>query len=115
MKKENIIQKKEDFAFIIKNMKPIYSKNFRYHIYKKETNNYRFGFSISKKYGNAVERNLLKRRLKNIIKMYNIEKGLDIIIMPKTSVREITFNEMKSEIVDTLQSRNIIIGEKHEK
>jgi ribonuclease P protein component len=112
MKKENIIQKNEDFAYLIKKTKPKYTKNFRFHILETIRENYRFGFSISKKYGNAVQRNLLRRRLKNFLTSYLISSGFDVVIMPKTTSKELSFLELEKEVIDFLKSVGVVTGEK---
>ena len=44
----------------------------------------RYGFSISKKVGNAVTRNRIRRCLKEIIKSHEYETGYDIVIVVRT-------------------------------
>ncbi|MGH2544957.1 MAG: ribonuclease P protein component [Ardenticatenaceae bacterium] len=52
----------------------------------------RFGFSIGKKLGGAVERNRLKRRLREQIRRYleadRLRPGLDVVIIARTGARE---------------------------
>jgi ribonuclease P protein component len=57
----------------------------------------RFGFSISKRIGNAVERNRIKRRLREIIRlgMADIEPGWDIVLIARRPVRNATYEEME--------------------
>ncbi len=67
MKKQEIIKKSTEFTKIIKQGK--YNKNDYFIIYRfpKEEQIPLFGITISKKSGNAVIRNKLKRQTKNII------------------------------------------------
>lgn len=59
-----------------------------------------YGFKISKKYGKAVERNLLKRRLKNIYTLFfkNEYKPLSIVFIPRVQIKDLKFNELKEQI-----------------
>jgi len=58
----------------------------------------RLGFSVSAKTGNAVKRNLFKRRLRQ----YSVEKavktGFDAVIFPVTPLGCVKWNEMKADM-----------------
>lgn len=59
-----------------------------------------YGFKISRKYGKASKRNLLRRRLKNIYLNYlqNNYQPLSIIFIPRFGLDKLSFNEIESEI-----------------
>ena len=61
MKKYEVLKKKEEFNEIIKTCSYFKNKYFTIYIRKRENNFARFGLAISKKVGNAVVRNKLKR------------------------------------------------------
>ena len=95
------LKKNKDFKNVYSKGK---SKASRYLvIYKLENNlNYnRYGFSISKKIANAVGRNKLKRRLREIIreieKKEKINLGYDIIFIARKPVVDLDFNELKAD------------------
>ena len=58
----------------------------------------RLGFSVSAKTGNAVQRNLFKRRLRQ----YSVEKrvlsGYDAVIFPQVPLEGISWEEMKKDM-----------------
>lgn len=104
MKKYNRVKKQYEFDDIIKNGKQI--KNECYILYYKENNlnKYRFGISVGKKLGNAVFRNLYKRRIRNIIdnsKKY-YQNNLDYIIIMRKACIDIPFSEMENRLVALL-------------
>lgn len=73
---------------------------------KNNKNKNRFGFSIGKKIGNAVQRNKLKRRLKEILraeeKKENIKQGFDLIIIARKDSPSLSFKRLKEEVITLL-------------
>jgi len=70
-----------------------------------------FGFSISKKIGNAVIRNKLRRRLKEIIRLMEkkdeIEEGFYFIFIARKPVNYLNFNQLQSEVVKLLKKAGV--------
>ena len=67
MKKINIIKESKDFDKAFRKRNQVSSKYTYTYINDNNISNYRFGICVSKKLGKAVERNLIKRRVKDII------------------------------------------------
>ena len=84
MKKENRVKKNTEFYNIIQNGKKYYTKAFNIYINDSVKGTYRFGISVSKKIGNAVVRNKIKRQLRQIVhnnkKYYQNNKDYIIIV-----------------------------------
>ena len=61
----------------------------------------RFGWSIKKALGNAVARNRIRRRLREIVRMHRGEMGAgwDVVIHPRASVAEAKFEALADELV----------------
>ena len=97
------IKKNEEFEYIINNGKVL--KNKLYVIYyiesKKEYN--RFGISVSKKVGDAVKRNKIKRRIRDIIIKNSIKSNYDYVIIVRKEVGDLSFNELKDGLLSLIK------------
>ena len=92
-----------------KEFKKVYSKGNSYatkylvlYEFNKNKGNNRYGFSISKKIGNAVVRNKLRRRLKAIIRKLedkkNLPEGYDFIFIARKPVTRLNFQQIKKDV-----------------
>ena len=111
MNLKNRLTKNEDFKEIIdcRDLKKLKSCNI---FFKKSADSYKFGVSVSKKIGNAVTRNLTKRRIRAVVREIddkNFDHYYNFVIIAKSSITEMTFIEVKNEISKALLSR--FIGE----
>ena len=109
MKKNNIVRKNIDFSRIIENNKPYKTNYFNVFFEKNYINDYRFGISVSKKVGNAVIRNKLKRQIKNILDQYKdkIIREYDCIIIVKSNIINLSYLEIKEQLFETLKKIKI--------
>lgn len=81
MKKEFRIKKNEDFQSIIKNRQSVVNQKFVVY-YRKNEEHLRVGISVSKKLGNAVVRNKIKRQVRMMVQeVFDKEKKMDYIII----------------------------------
>jgi ribonuclease P protein component len=64
----------------------------------------RFGWSIKKALGNAVWRNRIRRRLREILRLHRgeIAQGWDIVIHPRSSAATAEFLALKDELLKLL-------------
>ncbi len=69
----------------------------------------RLGLSVSKSLGNAHERNLIKRRVRNLfISTKNIKKGWDIVVIPKKKSLETEYKFFRKTFMNSLQCLCVI-------
>ncbi len=60
----------------------------------------RVGFTVSKALGGAVQRNRMKRRLREAVRLHGVLTGIsaDVVINPKRSLLAVQFSEIRNEI-----------------
>ena len=103
LKRLEMVKKNSDFKEIILNGKSIKAKY--YNIYYKDIDNKcKFGLAVSKKIGNAVVRNKIKRRVKAIIdKNKKLFSNKNYIIMVKREILNLSFKEMEENLIEMLK------------
>ena len=107
MKKTNIIKKNRHFSRIIKNNRPIKSNLFVIYIEKNTNDIYKFGISASKKVGNAVTRNRVKRQIKSILDKNTYKNNFNCIIIIKKDIIDKSFDEMSKDLNILINKLNI--------
>jgi ribonuclease P protein component len=70
-----------------------------------ESNGARVGFTVSKALGGAVQRNRIRRRLREAVRLGNFPAGVavDVVINPKRSGVTVDFGELQGEIAKAFQ------------
>lgn len=109
MKKEYRVKKSKDIEMIIKHKRSIANKSFV--LYKKENHentHFKFAVSVSKKYGNAVQRNKIKRQIREIISKIDIINNVDIFIVVKPNKPQESFDEMKKSLSTLLKRQKLL-------
>lgn len=104
MKKTYRVKSEKDFQAIFAKGKSYANRKFVvYHLAKKQPH-YRLGLSVSKKLGNAVTRNLIKRRLRHLVMGLDAKlRHHDFVIIARKGVEELTYQEMKSNLIHVLK------------
>jgi ribonuclease P protein component len=109
MKKEYRVKKGSEIEQIIKKRQSKGNKHFV--LYKRENHgqsHFRFAVSVSKKFGNAVARNKIKRQVREIISKQAIVDHYDIFIVVKNSANDLSFAEIKKSLEWLIQKQNIL-------
>lgn len=111
MKKIEIIKSSRDYTKIINTNNSKRNKYYSIYYHKTKDDN-KYGISIPKKTGTAVQRNKIKRRIKNIIDNNKniVQKGYEYVIIVKKGIIDLTYQEMEKELLKLLS-----IGDKIEK
>ncbi|MBN8950030.1 MULTISPECIES: ribonuclease P protein component [unclassified Rhizobium] len=68
----------------------------------------RVGFTVTKKHGNAVERNRMRRRLKEAVRLhagFAMQPGHDYVVVARRDVLTAPFEKLASELVSRVENR----------
>jgi ribonuclease P protein component len=65
----------------------------------------RVGFTVSKALGGAVQRNRIRRRLREAVRLGGVSTGgaVDVVINPKRSALTANFNDLQAEVMKAFQ------------
>ena len=58
----------------------------------------RFGFTVSKRLGNAVERNRIRRRLKEAVASAEVKCGWDIVLVARNRARHADYHKLEGSL-----------------
>jgi ribonuclease P protein component len=80
------------------------SREFTIFLRPNGLDNSRFGWSIKKALGNAVRRNRIRRRLREILRLHRqeITPGWDIVIHPRSSAAAAKFSTLAEDLLKLL-------------
>ncbi|MGG3891130.1 ribonuclease P protein component [Metabacillus fastidiosus] len=100
MNKKNRIKKNEDFQKIFKQGKSMANRQFVIYFLEREESELRIGLSVSKKIGNAVTRNRVKRLIRQVFleEKERIVNNKDFIIIARKPAAEMSYDEVKSSL-----------------
>lgn len=116
MNKVNRIKKNHDIASIVQKKQRISRNYYTVYYQYKVMETPRFAFSVSKKYGNAVERNYAKRIARAVVqkKLKELENVLAVIVI-KLNAKNKSYQELEKELLMMLtQIKTKNKGEKNE-
>ncbi len=95
------LKKNKQFNYIFKKGEKVHSRNFNLYIVKSKYKTYKIGYSISKKEGKANKRNLLKRRLKEIVRVHKLPKeNCNYVLQAKQGASELNFSDIEKQLIE---------------
>ncbi len=74
----------------------------------------RYGFSVSRAIGNAVSRNRVKRRLRELTRERRVRSGWDILIVARGPIAESKFEDIDRALAQLLRQSKLSEGEREE-
>ena len=71
----------------------------------------RVGLAVSKRVGNAITRNLVKRRIRSTFTNMNVSKGWDVVVTAKPGSSDVPFTDLDLAIKKTMERVGVRITE----
>ena len=70
----------------------------------------RIGFTVSNKIGNAVTRNRIRRRLREIYRLHEgeVKRGYDIVVVARHRAPEADYHRLERELLKTLARLSLL-------
>jgi ribonuclease P protein component len=111
MKKDYRIKSNNDFQKVFKKGESVANRQFIVYKYKNdEIPHFRIGLSVSKKIGNAVVRNQVKRYIRQAFTDFkaDINSKYDYIIIARKPASEMDYFEVKKSLIHVLKIARVL-------
>ncbi|MGT2907699.1 ribonuclease P protein component [Streptococcus dentiloxodontae] len=104
MRKSYRVKKEKDFQAIFEQGHSVANRKFVIYSLNKEQKHYRVGLSVSKKLGNAVVRNRIKRHLRHAVMHLSPQlENHDFVIIARKGVEELDYQDILSNLTHALK------------
>ena len=109
MKKNFRVKREKDFKAIFKEGTSFANRKFVVYQLENQQNHFRVGLSVSKKLGNAVTRNQIKRRIRHIIQNAkgSLVDHVDFVVIVRKGVETLEYAEMEKNLLHVLKLSKI--------
>ncbi len=113
MKKMAILKKKRDFSRVFNNGDTYVETHLVLHVLEHRVNRTRYGFTVSRKIGNAVQRNRIKRRLKEIVRRHSakIKDGFDVVIVARKRSLNTSSFKLEKSLITVIKKADLLFDE----
>ena len=117
MKFSDSLKKNKDFQNVYRRGKSYANKYFVMYVLKNETKQNRLGISVSKKVGNSVIRHHLTRLVRESYRLHEdmFNSGLDIVVIARSTAKDISYHEVESALLHLGSLQNIIVKDSEKK
>ena len=109
MKKSFRVKREKDFKAIFKDGTSFANRKFVVYQLENQQNHFRVGLSVSKKLGNAVTRNQIKRRIRHILQSVkgSLVEHVDFVVIARKGVETLEYAEMEKNLLHVLKLSKI--------
>lgn len=110
LRQENRLKKRKEFAYLYNNGKVKHTNNITMVYLPTKNRKLKIGFSLSKKIGKAHTRNLIKRRLRAIVReiVPTMQDNYNVVFIGKSGIENLTFNNLKLEVTRLITQSELV-------
>ena len=114
MKYSESLKKTKDFQNVYRRGKSYANRYLVMYVLSNQTEGNRLGISVSKKVGNSVIRHHLTRLIRESYRLHEdmFNSGLDIVVVARSTAKDISYHEVESALLHLGGLHKIIIKEK---
>ena len=108
LKSVNRLKKRKEFNYLYNNGTAKHTKNITLVYNPTKYRMIKIGFSVSKKVGKAHLRNLIKRRLREIVRLFVpvLKDNFNVVLIAKAGIENIVYRSTNHRISRVIQFRN---------
>ena len=109
MKKNFRVKREKDFKEIFQYGTSFANRKFVVYQLENQKSHFRVGLSVSKKLGNAVTRNQIKRRIRHILLSVreHLADNVDFVVIARKGVEGLDYAEMEKNLLHVLKLSKI--------
>jgi len=109
LKKSFRVKREKDFNAIFTDGTSFANRKFVVYQLENQKSHFRVGLSVSKKLGNAVTRNQIKRRIRHILQSVkgSLVEHVDFVVIARKGVETLEYAEMEKNLLHVLKLSKI--------
>ncbi len=104
LQQANRLKKRKEFGYIYRNGTALYSKDLVVMYTTNKFKRTKFGFAVSNKVGKAYVRNIVKRRLRAIVRlnMASVVSSRNYVIIARPTIASCTYEDVEQQLLQLL-------------
>ena len=108
MRKNYRVKSEKDFKAIFKDGQNFANRKFVVYKLEKDQKHFRVGISVSKKLGNAVVRNSIKRKIRHVLIKYQGDLAkADFVVIARKGVEALDYHQVEQNLLHVLKIAKI--------
>ena len=111
LSKVNRLKKRYQFNYVYKNGTHFSSSALVLYVTPSRTKSIKVGFSVTKKIGKAVQRNAVRRRLREIVQkqLPNFKQNYNIILVARDNISNFSFESLSKQFLDLAKKAELLL------
>lgn len=107
----NRLRRRQDFVAVLRNGRRVRHRLLVLGIRPNGGEDTRVGFAVGRRVGNAVTRNRIRRRLREIVRALPLARGFDVVITARPDAASATFDELQAAFKQSAGRGELLLRE----